>query len=117
MSKRQDFLRGQKDQTLWINESYTIYPDGTDDRAYRSDDTGFYKTYFHDGYSLRRIFKTLQREHGRCMGHMYLGSPNGRAAKVGYVFRKRLEYEDDPDRTYLLETWVHFDWRDDEDDD
>lgn len=50
-----------------------------------------------------KLFRSLQREYGRCASRMY-NDPGARPC--GWVFIKRDVYED-TGKTYLRETWVH----------
>jgi hypothetical protein len=50
------------------------------------------------------IFKFAQKEHGRCISSIYIDEEGGRK-RVGWVFQKRVQYEDSED-SFLLETWV-----------
>lgn len=52
------------------------------------------------------FYKMLVREYGRCTGRVYVDNC-GKASPVGWVFQKRMKYED-CDEFYLQETWVHF---------
>ena len=58
-----------------------------------------YETYFTDR---SHAYRELLREHGRCIGKMYV---NGRDEPVGWVFVKRDKYED-TGGPFLHETWV-----------
>jgi hypothetical protein len=59
------------------------------------------------------IFRCSQREHGRCVGKVYVDNPEsdlqgdagGTAIQCGWIFVKRMKY-DDCNETYLMETWV-----------
>lgn len=57
------------------------------------------------------LFRACQAEHGRCVSSVYRevpaegdGSPS--IERIGWVFEKRVPYDDAPDETLLLETWV-----------
>jgi hypothetical protein len=52
------------------------------------------------------LFKSLQKEHGRCTGKSYVDLPNGGHRQIGWVFEKRVRYQDGSD-TYLQEAWVN----------
>ncbi len=59
-----------------------------------------------------RLFLDMQREYGRCTGKVYVDpAEGGPPIAVGWVFEKRMRYEDarghDPDRDYYKRTvWV-----------
>jgi len=78
-------------------------------------DSEYYEPFTDDPGGL---FRSLQREHGRCTGNMYQDvwtTSNGRRElsneprKVGWVFEKRRKYTD-CNEWYLSETWVHVRW-------
>jgi hypothetical protein len=50
------------------------------------------------------LFRFSVREHGRCIGRVYVDTDDGTVA-TGWVFQKRVKYQDD-DETYLHETWI-----------
>lgn len=59
-----------------------------------------------------KLYKRLQREYGRCTGRVYIDdveAPGG-ARAIGWVFLKRMRYEDarddSPKSWYLREVWV-----------
>lgn len=56
----------------------------------------------------RDLFRSLQREHGRCKGYVYVDRDDSAKPprKVGWIFEKRRAYTDAPRETYLAETWV-----------
>lgn len=64
-----------------------------------------------------RLFRTMQREYGRCVStKMYIDTKTQEIKPVGWVFQKRMRYEDarrDPDTGrykdsdyYVREVWV-----------
>ena len=57
---------------------------------------------------LGSVFRDLQREYGGCTSKVYLDNPEDQARPhvVGWVFEKRMQYEDDPRQTYMREVWV-----------
>ena len=73
-----------------------------DGRRYGNGDSGMFKPFTKDR---GKLFRAMQREHGRCVGHVYVDGDNGDALKVGWVFQKRVKF-DDCNETYLQETWV-----------
>jgi hypothetical protein len=90
---------------LWIKEDYV---DAT--KGVRYGDSGWYETRFADD-QLRPLFRSLAKEYGRVRS-MWRDTPGGGRRQAGWVFEKRVEYEDVPktrparERTYLRETWV-----------
>lgn len=58
------------------------------------------------------LYAGCVREFGRCTGHVYVDTTAGEVVPVGWVFVKRVEYDDAGrygfrgDRTYLREVWV-----------
>lgn len=49
------------------------------------------------------LFIALAKEYGRCVNKIYI--ENGKRKAVGWVFSKRVKYEDSND-TYIQEVWV-----------
>ena len=53
-----------------------------------------------------RLFHELQKEHGRCIGKMYVeGKSDTQPKHIGWVFQKREKYTDTK-QPYILETWI-----------
>lgn len=71
-------------------------------KGHRFSEAGAYETFTEDRGEL---FRSLRREHGRCVSRVYVDTPKG-AKPVGWVFQKRDSYSDDPHKTYLREVWV-----------
>ena len=44
--------------------------------------------------NLKDLFKSLQKEHGRCTSKMYIDLPNGKVKHIGYCFKKKIKYDD-----------------------
>ena len=69
---------------------------------------------------LGKLYRYAVREWGRCTGRVYIDGPNGDPIPVGWIFVKRVEYEDahrisDPaKRSYLQEVWITLYAREDE---
>jgi hypothetical protein len=94
-----------KPSYLWISETF------------RNATEGY---LIHDGdpqesYHVTRgeLFTALQKEHGRCIGHVYIDDRNDddtvTVYEIGWVFVKRVEYRwrnGKSDGSYLQETWV-----------
>lgn len=55
---------------------------------------------------INKLFRHLSRHYGRCTGKVYIDDRGGKTSAIGWVFTKRMSYEDDPKQTYLQETWV-----------
>lgn len=83
---------------LFIKETFVNQTKG-----HQFDQTRWYETYHTDTGSL---FKSLQREYGKATA-MYVDK-DGKQVKIGWVFEKRMRYEDsrDPKDTYIREVWV-----------
>ena len=82
---------------LWINETWINATEN-----YSSGESEPYETWTD---SVGRLFRELQREHGRCQGSIYIDTEEGKAKRVGWVFHKRRRYTD-CNETYLAETWI-----------
>ena len=68
-------------------------------------DSGYYETYTDD---LGELFKSLQREYGRCVSKVYNDNClDGTVWSNGWVFEKRRKY-DDCNEYYLAETWITY---------
>jgi hypothetical protein len=107
-------LDKDSEQTLWMKETCVVYDERRLDKfgdptSYISGEIDWYETYWDATDAPGKIFRELQREHGRCTGYIYIDTAEG-ARKIGYVFQKRREYSDSSD-TYLSETWVEFLWK------
>lgn len=50
------------------------------------------------------LFKSLQKESGKCIGKLHLGH-KGEILTIGWVFLRKEKYTD-CNKTYLRETWV-----------
>jgi len=50
------------------------------------------------------VYKAAMREYGRCSSKVYIDN-NGKTKSIGWVFQKRVKYEDCKE-TYLQETWI-----------
>lgn len=87
---------------LKIKETYV-----NETKGYQWGDSGWYEPYTEN---IGRLFLNMQREFGRCIGRMYRDYENGKTVAVGWVFQKRMRYEDArynrPEDYYLREVWV-----------
>lgn len=52
-----------------------------------------------------KLFKALQRSHGRCTSSVYVDGKDGKTKRIGWVFQKRDRYGDTREY-YLKETWI-----------
>jgi hypothetical protein len=90
---------------LQIQESFVNATKGT-----RFGDSDWYEPYTDD---LGELYRSLRSEYGRCVSKVYVDTAGGEAKAIGWVFHKRMEYEDAhhcrPDeRSYLREVWVTY---------
>ena len=81
-----------KIQETWVNK--------TEGYSYGKSD--WYEPFTDD---LGELFKSLQREYGRCISKVYNDNIDGTSYPIGWVFEKRANY-DDTNETYLQNTWV-----------
>lgn len=56
--------------------------------------------------SLGGLFRRLQSDHGRCVSKQYQDSVAGHPIQTGWVFEKRVGYDDRPREKYTREVWV-----------
>jgi hypothetical protein len=52
-----------------------------------------------------QLFRSLQKEYGACKSKVYIDGPDNQSIHVGWIFRKRVQYQD-CDEAYLQEVWV-----------
>ena len=76
-----------------------------DDKRYGIFESDVYESWFDTSMPMSRILKHLMKDYGRIIEKVYVGDEN--LIHVGYVFQKRVKYEDSKD-TYILETWITF---------
>ena len=81
---------------LYIEETRTNATEG-----YSYGDSGVYETFTDNKGEL---FRSLQKEFGRCTSCVYIDTANG-IKSVGWVFQKKQRYSD-CNKFYLAETWV-----------
>lgn len=90
---------------LWVIEKYV---DRNKGHIYNIE--GWHETRFGDD-QLRDLFRSCAREFGRARA-MWVDKPGGGRHQVGWVFEKRVEYDDvsktrpAKERTYLREVWI-----------
>lgn len=81
---------------LYVQESGVNVSEG-----HRMGDSGVYEAFTdHPG----TLYRECVREHGRCIGRVYIDTDDGSKA-IGWVFLKRDRYEDTGE-PFLRETWV-----------
>ena len=73
-------------------------------------ESGWYETF---AETPGELFRANMREYGRCTGKVYVDDAEGKAHPVGWVFQKRIEYQDAHrlsagEKTYLQDTWVTY---------
>jgi hypothetical protein len=74
-------------------------------KGHQFGESDWYEPYTDD---IGRLFRDMQKEYGRCTGHVYVGDGPD-VKKVGWVFEKRMEYDDyrgRGDRFYVRTVWV-----------
>lgn len=82
---------------LYVNETWINASE-----HYRSGESEPYESFTDN---LGELYRALVKEHGRCVGKMYVDRTDGTQIQTGWVFQKRRKY-DDVNETYLAETWV-----------
>ena len=76
-------------QEAWVNRT----------KDYRIGESDIYEPFTDN---IKKLFKSLMKEYGRCTGKVRI-DPDGKA--IGWVFEKRTKYSDAKE-TFLQETWV-----------
>lgn len=72
-------------------------------KGYRLGDSDWYEAFTDDEGEL---FRSMQKEYGRCIGKVYIDMPkDSDSLPVGWVFLKKEKYTD-VDEHYLKETWI-----------
>ena len=51
------------------------------------------------------LYRSCLKGYGRCTGRVYVDLKSGGSKAIGWVFLKRVKY-DDCNETFLLETWI-----------
>lgn len=72
-------------------------------KGHMQGDSDWYESFTDDEGEL---FRSLQKEYGRCTGKVYIDLPRQEARPIGWVFLKRVEYSDVRGQYFLSETWV-----------
>lgn len=87
---------------IWIEETFI-----NKDKGYRFGDSGVYESFTDDK---GKLFKSLQKEYGRCVSRVYVDQKEGPPKQIGWVFEKKMQYEDarnnKPESFYMREVWV-----------
>lgn len=87
---------------LYVSE---VFINGT--KGYQFGESGIYEAYTDD---IGKLFRSMQKEYGRCIGKVYIDTKDEKAHTIGWVFSKRMKYEDardnSPDSFYTREVWV-----------
>jgi predicted RNA-binding Zn-ribbon protein involved in translation (DUF1610 family) len=96
--------------TLFVNETYV-----NEDKGYQFGESGWQESFTDN---MGRLFRSCQKEYGRCTSAVYVDTVDGPPIRVGWYFQKRMEYEDSrprydsysgkmkPAETYLRGVWV-----------
>jgi hypothetical protein len=87
---------------MWIQETFV-----NETKDYVCGESDKYESSTDD---VGKLFRALQREHGRCISKIYRDTDNG-AQAVGWVFEKRMKYFDargnDLEHDYYIQNvWV-----------
>ena len=85
---------------IWIQETWV-----NQEKEYIIGDSGVYETWAELDQK-GKLFKSLQKEYGRCASKMYIDTDDPKNPKViGWVFEKKEKYTD-VNETYIQETWI-----------
>ena len=79
-------------QESWVDRS----------RDVRCGESDVYETFTDNRGEL---FRSLQKEYGRCVSKVYIDLEDGKAQAIGWVFQKIVQYEDTGE-DFLMDTWV-----------
>lgn len=82
---------------LWMSEAFV-----DKDRHIRFGEAEPYESFTDD---TGKLFKSCQREYGRCTSKIYIDTKQGKTLKIGWVFLERDKYQD-CNKTYLREVWI-----------
>ena len=96
---------------LWVRETFV-----NDDDNVIFGESPAYETSFHKD-EIGKLFRSCVREYGRCVSKIYIDRKSEEAIPIGWVFQKRMEYEDSrpyyddygrlkPPETYKRAVWV-----------
>ncbi len=89
-----------------IQETFVERKD--DEHSYIIGESEWYEPFTSDR---GRLFRSLQKEYGRCVSKQYCDDKAGRTHTTGWVFERREQYEDTgrygrPAQYYTREVWV-----------
>jgi hypothetical protein len=91
----------KEEKEFLVSEDYSeIVFKNDDEYRYGCGNTEPYEPYT---FNIKRLFKSMMKEYGRCVSKVYIGETKPKA--IGWVFQKNAE----PDRNgnkRKLETWV-----------
>lgn len=59
-----------------------------------------------DAETAGEAYRELMREFGRCESKVYVDKADGGALHIGWVFVKRVPYDDAPRELFTRETWA-----------
>ncbi len=92
-----------QEKKLWIEESHncTEERDGEETR-YRLGDSELYQAFTAD---IGKLFRSLQKEHGRCTSAVYHDREGQPPIRIGWYFQKLRKYTN-CDKTYLHGVWI-----------
>lgn len=82
---------------LWVQETFVNATEG-----HQFGESDVYETWTGE---TGELYRDCVREYGRCIGRIGVDTAEGTTYPVGWVFLKRMQYEDS-DQTYLREVWV-----------
>ena len=106
-------MSAQKIGQLQIQENF-IGEDLATGKSWGQEPSPYYEPYTDN---LGQLFKSLRREYGRCTSRVYQDAPDGTADPIGWVFEKKVEYEDADrarltgrERFYNRQVWVTYRW-------
>lgn len=84
---------------MLVEETYINATEG-----HRIGWSGLYEPYTDN---IGELYRTYQKEYGRCVSKVYVDPPGGgQPIAVGWVFQGRDKYQDDPTDSYLREVWI-----------
>ena len=87
-------------ENIVMKESWVNATEG-----HRMGDSDWYESYTDNEGEL---FRSLQKEYGRCVSKVYIDQPNEslNPLPVGWVFQKKVEYSDVQGQYFVRETWI-----------
>lgn len=86
--------------TLYTSETYINAGDNT-----RFGESEIEEAHTDD---VGRLYRSLMAEYGRCVSKVYQDTKSRGTIAIGWVFKKRMQYEGarDPKDTYIREVWA-----------